>query len=52
MASLEKSPDRKVEQAWQKEIQRRIRVEDSGRVKFIPWEFVQAKLKRRLHEAH
>jgi len=46
--SLEGAVDPDVEQAWAKEIERRVAELDSGAVKTIPWETVRADLLRRL----
>ena len=45
IASLDEGPDTDVEQAWQKEVQRRIGQIERGEVKTIPWEEVQKRLR-------
>jgi putative addiction module component (TIGR02574 family) len=45
IASLDEVPDADVEQAWQEEVQRRLRQIDRGEVKTIPWEEVQRQLR-------
>ncbi len=50
LESLEGEPDEGVEEAWGAEIERRIAELDSGKVKLVPWETVNAKLQRRLRE--
>jgi len=51
LESLETEPDPGVEQAWAKEIERRVAELDSGAVKTVPWETVKAKLLGRLRES-
>jgi putative addiction module component (TIGR02574 family) len=46
LASLDASPDREIEHAWQKEIDRRLSDIDSDAVKCIPWEEVRERLYR------
>ena len=46
IASLEKTPDLAIEEAWQQEIAGRIREVDSGEVTCIPWEVVRDRLYR------
>jgi putative addiction module component (TIGR02574 family) len=50
LESLETEPDPGVEQAWAKEIERRVAELDSGAVKTVPWETVKAKLLGRRRE--
>jgi putative addiction module component (TIGR02574 family) len=45
IVSLDEVPDTDVEQAWQEEIQKRLRQIDRGEVKTIPWEEVQRRLR-------
>lgn len=45
IASLDEAPDTGVEQAWQEEVQRRLRQIERGEVKTIPWEEVQRRLR-------
>jgi putative addiction module component (TIGR02574 family) len=51
LESLETEPDPGVEQAWAKEIERRVAELDSGAVKTVPWETVKAKLLGRLRKS-
>ncbi|MGD0950224.1 MAG: addiction module protein [Candidatus Binatia bacterium] len=51
LESLETEPDPGVEQAWAKEIERRVAELDSGAVKTVPWETVKAKLLGRVRES-
>lgn len=46
IASLDATSDREIEQAWQVEIDRRLREIDSGSVECIPWEQVRERLYR------
>jgi len=46
IASLDVSADHEVDQAWQVEIDRRLREIDSGAVKCVPWEEVRDRLYR------
>lgn len=45
LASLDEAPDTDVEQAWQEEVQRRLKQVERGEVKTIPWEEVQRRLR-------
>jgi putative addiction module component (TIGR02574 family) len=45
IVSLDEVPDTDVEQAWQEEIQKRLRQIDRGEVTTIPWEEVQRRLR-------
>lgn len=45
--SLESEVDPDVEEAWRKEIERRVAELDSGTVETVPWETLRAKLLRR-----
>ncbi len=45
IASLDEVPDTGVEEAWQQEIQMRLRQIERGEVKTIPWEEVQRRLR-------
>lgn len=45
IASLDTVTDMGVEQAWQKEVEKRIREIDQNKVKMISWEEVQKQLK-------
>ncbi|MBM4125845.1 MAG: addiction module protein [Nitrospira sp.] len=45
ISSLDEIPDADVEQAWQEEVQRRLRQVERGEVKTIPWEEVQRRLR-------
>lgn len=40
--------DPAIEEAWNKEISRRIKELDSGRAKTVPWKEVQEKVKQKL----
>jgi len=51
LESLETEPDPAVEQAWAKEIERRVTELDVGTVKTVPWETVKARLLGRLRES-
>ena len=51
LESLETEPDLAVDQAWAKEVERRVADLDSGTVKTVPWETVKAKLLGRLRES-
>lgn len=51
LESLEAEPDPAVDQAWAKEIERRVAELDSGTVKTVPWKTVKAKLLGRLRES-
>jgi len=46
LESIEQEPDPDVEEAWKREIARRIEEIDSGSVSLVPWEEVKAKLFR------
>ena len=46
LESIEHEPDPNVEEAWKREIARRIEELDSGSVSLVPWEEVKAKLFR------
>ena len=46
-----RSSDPAVDQAWAKEIERRVAELDSGTVRTVPWETVKAKLLGRLRES-
>jgi putative addiction module component (TIGR02574 family) len=50
LESLGDERDEGVEQAWEEEIERRIRAVDAGEMATIPWEEVQAELHARRHE--
>lgn len=45
--SLESETDPDVEEAWRKEIERRVAELDSGAAKTVPWETLRAELLRR-----
>jgi putative addiction module component (TIGR02574 family) len=51
LESLEGGCDPAVEDAWAKEIGRRIEELDSGTVKAVTWDAVKAKLRNRLRES-
>ncbi len=44
ISSLHELPSRDIEEAWQKEIQRRVQEVDSGKVECIPWEEIRDRL--------
>lgn len=44
LASLDATPDRNVEQAWQEEVQRRLADLDRGDVECVSWEEVKARM--------
>ncbi len=44
ISSLHESPSHDIEEAWQKEIQRRVKETDSGKVECIPWEEIRDRL--------
>lgn len=46
LESIEQEPDPEVEQAWKREIERRIGQLDAKSVSLVPWEQVKAKLFR------
>ena len=48
MAQKKKPTSKKVEEAWNEEIARRIRDLDTGKVKTIPWEDVCRRIKSKL----
>ena len=45
--SLDGPPDRDVEAAWKKEIDRRLKSLRSGKVRMVPWETVRDGLRKR-----
>lgn len=49
LSSLDNDADPDVEQAWQEEVQRRVRDVEEGRVECIPWESVRNQLRRSVH---
>ena len=51
LESLETEPDPAVEQAWAKEIERRVAELDAGTVETVPWDTVKARLLGRLRES-
>jgi putative addiction module component (TIGR02574 family) len=48
LESLDEPADKGVEEAWAKEIERRIREVGSGEVKLVPWSEVRRGLRKRL----
>jgi putative addiction module component (TIGR02574 family) len=52
LESLDEPGDKGVEAAWAKEIERRIRDVESGKVKLVPWSEVRRRLRRRLARKH
>ena len=51
LESLEAERDPAVEEAWAKEIERRVAELDAGTVKTVPWKTVKANLLGRLRES-
>jgi putative addiction module component (TIGR02574 family) len=49
IASLETQADGEIEQAWQREIDKRLGEIESGKVACIPWEEVRDRLYRNSH---
>ena len=49
IASLDTETDPEIEQAWQREIDKRLGEIASGNVKCIPWEEVRDRLHRNAH---
>ena len=49
IASLDAKADREIEQAWQLEIDKRLREIDSGSVECLPWEEVRDRLYGNAH---
>jgi putative addiction module component (TIGR02574 family) len=49
IASLDASAGGEVEQAWQHEMDRRLKELDAGEVQCIPWEEVRDRLYRNAH---
>jgi putative addiction module component (TIGR02574 family) len=52
LESLDEPADKGVEAAWAKEIERRIRDVESGKVKLVPWSEVRRGLRTRLARKH
>jgi putative addiction module component (TIGR02574 family) len=52
LSSLEDEPDNNVELEWQKEIQKRLREIDSGKIILIPWEEAREKLRASRRASH
>ncbi len=52
LESLEPGIDEDVETAWRDEIERRLVELDAGGVELIPWEEVQAKLRKNTGAQH
>lgn len=48
--SLEPEPDADVEEAWAREIERRVAQLDAGSVRTIPWDEVRQRLFDRLND--
>lgn len=42
--SLDAEPDRDVEEAWQREVQRRLSELDRGEIECVPWEEIKARM--------
>ncbi len=50
LSSLDTTVDQDVDAAWQQEVARRLDEVQSGKVETIPWEEVQQKGRKLLHE--
>jgi putative addiction module component (TIGR02574 family) len=50
LSSLDTTVDQDVDVAWQQEVVRRLNEVQSGKVKTIPWEEVQQKGRKLLHD--
>jgi putative addiction module component (TIGR02574 family) len=50
LSSLDTTVDQDVDAAWQQEVARRLDEVQSGRVETIPWEEVQQKGRKLLHD--
>ena len=50
LSSLDTTVDQDVDAAWQQEVAHRLDEVQSGKVKTIPWEEVQQKGRRLLHD--
>ncbi len=46
ISSLHDHPSREIEEAWHKEIEKRVKEIDSGKVECIPWEEIKDRLYR------
>ena len=46
ISSLHDNPSREIEEAWHKEIEKRVKEIDSGKVECIPWEEIKDRLYR------
>jgi putative addiction module component (TIGR02574 family) len=51
IASLDGPPETDVEEAWAKEVERRLNDWRSGRTKSIPWREAEARIAERLRRA-
>ena len=49
LESLDATVDERADEAWEKEIARRIADVDSGKAKTVPWEAVRGKISSRLN---
>lgn len=47
--SLDPPDEAGVDEAWRKEIRRRLRLIEEGEAEWIPWDDVRAELRARLH---
>ena len=52
LESLDQPADKGVEAAWAREIERRIRDVESGKVKLVAWSGVRRGLRKRLASKH
>ena len=52
LESLDEPADKGVEAAWAREIERRIRDVESGKVKLVAWSGVRRGLRKRLASKH
>ena len=50
LSSLDTTVDQDVDAAWQEEVVRRLKEVQSGKVKTLPWEEVQQKGRKLLHD--
>jgi putative addiction module component (TIGR02574 family) len=46
ISSLHEQPSREIDEAWHREIERRIQEIDSGKVVCVPWEDIRNRLYR------
>ena len=48
IASLDGEPDEEVEAAWAAEVERRIQDVEAGRVKLVPWQNVERRIRKEI----